>query len=161
MEGLRRKSLVALAWLTAFTTLASGAPQLTCVCPDGRVMAFCLSALPGLSRCCCGNACCRTAGGDCLSSSPVRPCCQARAAREAANKSGRGSHVEAPCCRKTLTPSKVLAVLDSSVARALTTDLHPAAPVPVAPVGPSSRTEERPPRSPPDDLTITLRRLVI
>ncbi len=139
------------AGLAALLTLLSGAPQLTCVCPDGRVYPFC----PGLpTPCCCGDAGPAAPG--------VKPCGQVK--RQGAAGRTR-PQLESPGCRKTLTPSAVAA------APTRPADVRPA-PQPHAPAfdlaaasaaGPAPRSFDSPdpPRHSPDDLTVSLRRLLI
>ena len=163
----------ALVWLTALTTLVSGAPHLTCVCPDGRVTFFCLSAYPGLGTLCCGGAgrpadgtkqacCCAGQDGRSGGRTVVPPCC--RAARR--SPGAAPSHAESPGCHKTLTPSANFA------APAASADIHVAGGFDAAFFAPSltasysgamltSRDAPAPPGHKPGDLVFTLQRLLI
>lgn len=175
MYRARRTLLVAQVWLTAFMTLLSGAPQLTCVCPDGRVKQFCLSFLPGLAGCCCSHACtpaggqvraCCCGGRASSLSEPAgeRPCCRARRG-VAAEKLQSQSQVGCPGCRKTMTPSGVVAVPSPSADQHLAGDIHAHVADFAVPfyAGRSLRTSDArsTQRHPPDDLIVVLQRLVI
>ena len=144
MLPIRGTFRVASVWLTALMTLASGAPHLTCVCPNGHVKPFCLSVLPGFAGCCCGasgrtpddqnrGCCCCSARHDGAGSDPgqERVCCHSRRPRHGA----QDSSVEGSGCRKTLTPSGVVAVPVSSADKHLTggLDAAPFEPCVVAP----------------------------
>lgn len=164
---------VALVWLTALTTLVSGTPHLTCVCPDGHVKLFCLSAYPGLGAFCCGgagrtadgskhNCCCARHDGSSSEPGQERACCRT-------NQGRRGpvpSRLEGSGCRKTLTPSTSFAVPAASA------DKHSAAATGAAPfasrvaasfAGPrlSFRNAAAPPPRSPGALVFALQRLLI
>ena len=104
MVVLRGTIRVALVWLTALTTLVSGAPHLTCVCPNGHVKLFCLSAYPGFGAFCCGGSgqttdesrhacCCARHDGHSSDAVQHRACCRPNQGRQGAAL--RGSTVPA------------------------------------------------------------------
>ena len=155
-------------WLTALLTLGSGVPQLTCVCPNGRVKPFCLSILPGLAGCCCGapaalgRCCC--AGHAPAASTSERPCCAVKRGAFSVKQSSH-AQAESPRCRKTLAPSAVAVVDSPSTIGRPASDLS--APVLAFAVesgaGRLTRTSDarRGQRPPPHDLIVALQRLVI
>lgn len=161
MLSVRRIFLIAQVWLTAFLTLFAGAPQWTCVCPDGHAKPFCLSVLPGLAGCCCADGPARA--GCCEKPAGVKPCCRASHGIAA----GKSSHSQAQCpgCRKTMTPSGVAAVPPTSDDGRLAVDLPACVGdfTALSRVNRASRTSDAltNQRHPPDDLILTLQRLVI
>src|SRR5436190_17008074 len=77
MAYARKMGVTFLVGLTALSTLIAGAPHFVCRCPDGQVKLFCVSAPSAATGCCCGNACCRSAGRDVENGSANRPkCCE-------------------------------------------------------------------------------------
>ena len=93
---LWRTCRVGLVWLTGLMTLLSGAPHLTCVCPNGRAHSFYFGlALNG--ACSCGKA-----GGCC----GANGCCAAGRARP----DGAPCSLHRPNCHRTVSASAVVAV---------------------------------------------------
>ena len=159
MHRARRTFLASQVWLTAFLTLVSGAPRWTCVCPDGRVMPFCLSILPGLSACCCG------ARADSPSASAgERPCCKGKHGG-GSEKGPSHSQFGRRGCHKTLTLSAVVAVPSVSADQQPAGDLHAHVGDFIAASCTSPALRASGPlgaqRYPPGDRIVVLQRLVI
>ena len=144
--------LTAQVWLTAILTLLSGVPRFSCVCPDGSVRSSFLGVvLSGGKVCCCAEP--ASAPG-----APRKSCCAAHAGGSSAPSSpSRGSQ-----CHKTVSTSDVL----SAPAAPASGDVHAPAlhtPPPAAESLAAVHAASAPAASlsPPTDLTIRLRHLVI
>jgi hypothetical protein len=161
MGLLRRTTLVGGVWLTAAATLVAAFPDARCVCPDGRVMPLCF----GPSSCPQGDR----SPGERPSAAPVpgKSCCQGEGARPTSEAQG-GSSLSCGGCRRTLTPSALVADASASphlAAKALAAlgSAAPAAaslsPTPAA-FGPQGgwMSCHAPP---PTDLVVSLQRFVI
>ncbi len=166
MRRLRRTSLSALIWLTAAMTVAAGAPNFTCRCPNGQVKPFCFGSAGGKRGCCCDGACCGTAAGAAGQPEAAKaPCCGHREKTTGNVSTKSESRLTSTCCAKTLVgpeapaaPSTEKPVLKDAV----TLVALPALPLAnrAEPNGPSyDRQEHRSP--PPTDRVITLRHLLI
>jgi hypothetical protein len=144
--------LTAQVWLTAILTLLSGVPRFSCVCPDGSVRSSFLGVVfSGGKVCCCAES--PSAPG-----APRKSCCAAHAGgRSAPSSPSRGSQ-----CHKTVATSDALSAPAAPANGDVQAPALPAPP-PAAESFAAVHAASAPVAflSPPTDLTIRLRHLVI
>jgi hypothetical protein len=173
MGLLRKTVLFGRVWTAVIAAFVAAAPDIHCVCPDGRVKQYPLLLSPVVGGCCQegslapGSPSRRPHPSD---ASAHKSCCRKADGREAPASPAKGAGLRGGDCRKTLTASTFLAAAPSQASDAgkasfgeLFTLIPPAAPLSLKPESlPACRDSWWGAHAPPPtDLVLSLQRLVI
>src|SRR5713226_5659762 len=106
--GMNRILNLAVVWSLMASTLATGLPHITCLCPNGNRKEFCFGIASNHGGCCCDNGiCCSKVDGRCCdepsrpTAQPSEQCCCVKNAKAKADRSLEPQlKDDSPCCKK-------------------------------------------------------------